>query len=69
MTQSLLEQIVQGRTGENSIREQYRAWKAAMPAPASEQHCKPSGGPAARVGRFVGVGTDGLAEYLMPEGF
>lgn len=68
MTQSLLEQVVQGRTGENSVREQYRAWRAAQLS-QPEQHCKPSGGPAARAGRFVGVGTDGLAEYLMPEGF
>jgi hypothetical protein len=68
MTQKLLQQVVQSRT-EQPVTAEYRAWKAAMAAPGSEQSCKPSGGPAARAGRFCGMTGDGYAEFVMPEGY
>lgn len=66
MTTKLLESVIRDRS-EHPVTEQYRAWRAQM-ASQPEQHCKPSGGPAARAARFTGFDAEGLAEYLMPEG-
>ena len=66
---TMLEQIIQGRPGEAEVRAAYRRSLADRPAPAAEQGCRPSGGAAARAGRFQRMTDSGFAVYIMPEGF